>query len=394
MKQNCLKNGLSVVYGGYSQYYDACLGFNVGHLTEPRRGLAQLFERVLLMQNAGIIPYFGGAMTAYTASGNDFGDVLQKVAEIFSSRVVSEEKVEAAKKAILRQANYLKNRTVLRVRQAFKRAAFGVEPLEMDEAYLGQVCSYSVQDVLDFAERYYSASNAVLYVCGPDITFFDVNKAAEKFFGRFKGGEKHCTRFGSIYCGGGGVLGIEANLNMVMTGWSLTGFGRADSSVLNVLLSLFSSRLSKAYWANGLADTTVEVKVVSCYGERVLRVCLMSETADMKVLTDIFVTVVKRICRFEPYGRLLEKCRNTAVAEQLDCWEKPDNQALGVFLQRIGRFKYDIAGNEQSIYEVSGSEVLDAAKRLFKGAKPAYAATCVSGKTCYSYQDLLTKLDE
>ena len=74
-KSFSLSNGMSVVFVN-AKDSSVCLSVNVGHVNEPRTGLANLFEKTLLMQVKGIEPVFGGTMTAYKAYGDDFADAL------------------------------------------------------------------------------------------------------------------------------------------------------------------------------------------------------------------------------------------------------------------------------------------------------------------------------
>ena len=50
MKEFKLKNGMSVAYDERSQMKSVCLGVGVGHVNEPKLGIANLFEKMVLMQ--------------------------------------------------------------------------------------------------------------------------------------------------------------------------------------------------------------------------------------------------------------------------------------------------------------------------------------------------------
>ena len=85
MEKFQLNNGMSVVFAGHSKDYSVCLSVNIGHVNEPSKGIAALFEKTLLLQVKGVIPVFGGTMTAYTTGGEDLEEALEKVAQIFNS---------------------------------------------------------------------------------------------------------------------------------------------------------------------------------------------------------------------------------------------------------------------------------------------------------------------
>lgn len=82
MEKFQLNNGMSVVFAGHSKDYSVCLSVNIGHVNEPSKGIAALFEKTLLLQVKGVIPVFGGTMTAYTTGGEDLEEALEKVAQI------------------------------------------------------------------------------------------------------------------------------------------------------------------------------------------------------------------------------------------------------------------------------------------------------------------------
>ena len=101
MKSFKLSNGMSVVCAGQTKSYSVALSVNVGHVNEPKLGIANLFERTLLIQSAGILPIFGGTMTAYTVGGNDLDTVLAKVSKVFNQTVINDDFISRAKEEII-----------------------------------------------------------------------------------------------------------------------------------------------------------------------------------------------------------------------------------------------------------------------------------------------------
>ena len=120
MEKFQLNNGMSVVFAGHSKDYSVCLSVNIGHVNEPSKGIAALFEKTLLLQVKGVIPVFGGTMTAYTTGGEDLEEALEKVAQIFNSTVISEELVEQAKAAIVKQTHDTAPLTMRRMKLLYK----------------------------------------------------------------------------------------------------------------------------------------------------------------------------------------------------------------------------------------------------------------------------------
>ena len=45
MEKFQLNNGMSVVFAGHSKDYSVCLSVNIGHVNEPSKGIAALFEK-------------------------------------------------------------------------------------------------------------------------------------------------------------------------------------------------------------------------------------------------------------------------------------------------------------------------------------------------------------
>ena len=58
-----LYNGITVVTSRLNQQTSVSVTVNVGHVNEPKLGLAALFEQVLLKQSCGIQAVYGGTIT-------------------------------------------------------------------------------------------------------------------------------------------------------------------------------------------------------------------------------------------------------------------------------------------------------------------------------------------
>lgn len=177
MEKFQLNNGMSVVFAGHSKDYSVCLSVNIGHVNEPSKGIAVLFEKTLLLQVKGVIPVFGGTMTAYTTGGEDLEEALEKVAQIFSSTVISEELVEQAKAAIVKQTHDTAPLTMRRMKLLYKHTAFGADWVVTPNEYLLKIESYTAEDVREFANTYYTAANVVLAIAGPKIPLADMKEA-------------------------------------------------------------------------------------------------------------------------------------------------------------------------------------------------------------------------
>ncbi len=388
-----LNNGASVVYAGNAGEYSVCLSVNVGHVNEPKLGLANLFERVLLFQVKGIIPVFGGTMTAYTAVGDDLEEVLEKVAHIFTATSITEEYVELAKQAIVKQTNDAAPLTVRRAKLLYKHTAFGADLVRTTEEYLESVTSCTVEEVRAFANAYYTASNAVLVISGPKKPIAEIKQLVAQYFGEVESGIKQPKVDSNIYTGGYGRMDASDGLTRLMFGWDVKHLSVSDSPAANVMMSMFLRRLERAYADAGVCDAGVEFKIAGYYGLRTMRVTVTSRFATAKELTDIFVKALNRICDTEASVSRMEKSRNAAMVEKLDKYEKSDNKALETAWQLIGRGDmYNISNRIMGISDTTEHDVKVLARTVFRKKRPTYIVVAEPEEEAYSYQELMTML--
>lgn len=393
MEKFHLSNGLTVVYAGSAKEYSVCLSVNIGHVNEPRLGLANLFERVLLFQIKGIIPVFGGTMTAYTAGGDDLSDILKKMSQVFGGADISEEYVARAKESIIQETKDTAPLTVRRMKLLYKHTAFGADLVRPTEEYLHSVETSTLEDVCQFGCKYYTASNAVLVVAGPRLALCELKQLVQEHFGRVSKGEKLPKFKSNIYTGGFGRMDVEDGITRLMFGWDIKHLTISSSPVANVMMSMFLRRLERAYAENGVDDIFVDFKVAGYYGLRTMRATISSRSASAKELTEIFASVVNRICDTEASDRRMERSRNAAMVEKLDKYEKSDNKALETAWQLIGRGDmYNIANRINSISETSAHDVKVLSRDVFRHALPTYVVAASTKEEVYSYEELLRML--
>ncbi len=385
-----LSNGAAVVFSGGSGEYSVCLSVNIGHVNEPKLGLANLFERVLLFQVKGIIPVFGGTMTAYTAVGDDLEEVLAKVSQIFNATSITEEYVELAKNAIVKQTMDAAPLTVRRAKLLYKHTAFGADLVRTTEEYLQSVNSCSVEDVRSFANTFYTGSNLVLVISGQKKPVAEIKQLANKYFGNIPVGLKMPKLDSNIYTGGYGRMDVSDGLTRRMFGWDVKHLTVSDSPAANVMMSMFLRRLERAYADAGVNDANVEFKIAGYYGLRTMRVTVTSRFAGAKELTDIFVKALNRICDTEASVSRMEKSRNAAMVEKLDKYEKSDNKALETAWQLIGRGDmYNISNRIMGISDTSEHDVKVIARTVFRKRRPTYIVVAEPDEEAYSYQELV-----
>ncbi len=393
MEKHRLNNGMTVVYAGYAKEYSVCLSVNIGHVNEPRLGLANLFERVLLLQTKGIIPVFGGTMTAYTAGGDDLPEILGRMSQLFNPEAVTDEYVTKAKASIVQETHDTAPLTVRRMKLLYKHTAFGADLVRPTEEYLRSVITCSVDEVCRFAGKYYTASNAVLVVAGPELSLCELKQLARQYFGAVPAGEKQPQLKGDIYTGGYGRMDVADGMTRLMFGWDIKHLSIQDSPVANVMMSMFLRRLERAYAEAGVSDAYVDFKVAGYYGLRTMRTTITSRLAGPKELTDIFTAALRRICDTEASEMRMERSRNAAMVEKLDKYEKSDNKALETAWQLIGRGDmYNIANRINSISETTAHDVKVVSRNVFRHMKPTYIVAAAPEAEAYSYDELLSML--
>ena len=384
MEKIKLHNGMSVVYAGNAKSYHGCLSINVGHVNEPSLGIANLFERTLLLQTRGIVPVFGGTMTAYTTGGSDWEEVFSKLHQVLNQTVVNTSYVEEAK-ALIRQQTYdTAPMTMRRMKLAYKHTAFGDNLVKTTEEYLDSLMSYTTEDVRNFANTYYTGNNIVLVVAGPKITKKELKNLAEEFFGSVEAGQEIAPSKVNIYTGGFEKIEVKDFSSRVMFGWDMSDTSIDDSPIINVMMSMFLRRLERAFADLGLTNVQVDLKIAGYYGLRTIRAYISSPTLNARELTDVFVKALNRICDTVASDRRMERSRNAAMVEKLNKYDKSDDKALETAWQMIGRGNmYDVDIRINSIYETTAADVRDIAQKIFRGSRPTYIVAVPEGSNGY-----------
>lgn len=390
-----LPNGMTVRYVDHSTGFSGCLSVNVGHVSEPSLGLAGLFEKTLLLQTAGIIPFFGGTMTAYTACDTKLECVMQKLARVFNSTVVNNEFVTRAQAWITEETRKNALKPVRQMKLLYKHTAFGADLVRPTEEFLRQLNSYSTEDVRQFANTYYTASNVILVIAGPRSSVSAVKTLAEKYFGGLPEGTKQKEYKGSIYTGGFGRIDVVDDDTTLMFGWDASCLTIDDSPAANVMMSMFMNKLESAYLQKmPEAKVKVDFKIAGYYGIRTMRATISSPTATSQSLTDVFVSVVNDICDTPATDAVMESSRNWAMTEKLDKYERSDNLALETAWQLIGRGSmYDTKSRITSIHTTNAEMVRDVAERVFRGSRVTYIVATDASFPAYSYREVMNAMN-
>lgn len=393
MEKFQLSNGMNVVYAGYSAEYSVCVAIHVGHINEPKKGIAALFEKVLLLQLTGIIPVFAGTATIYTAGNEDLDEALETASQIFNPNLISDEMVEQAKLAILKQTQEATALVMRRMKLLYKHTAFGAENLMMPDDYLAIVDSYSAQDVREFMQTYYTAANIELVISGPRIPLADLKDAVNMYFRQVPVGVEQPRGVKNIYTGGLSRMVFAGNtLTRLMFGWDVGHLTLEDSATMNVMMSMFWKQVEQAF-AQEQIDAQVEFKIAGYYGARTVRL-LVAADFDAKTMADIIIKAVNHICDIPAPDELVVQSRNMAVNEKLDKHEKSDDTALEKVWQMIGRgVLSDPSSRIEEIKDVDADAVQVLAKRVFRGSKPAVVLVADVNVPFYSIDEICEKLE-
>lgn len=385
MKEITLANGMSVIYAGHAKSTTGCLSINVGHVNEPALGIANLFEHVLFLQSTGLTTIFGGTMTAYVANCldyEDYEDVFEKLSRVFEPHtVVNEAIVEKAKAEIARKTKDVANMTPRRMKLSYKHIAFNEARVTSTEEYLNKISSYSVEDVRNFANTYYTGRNIFLTVSGPNLTKKELKEFGEKYFGGIPEGTQNPTAKANIYTGGFERLGVPGATTHLRFGWDMSGTDVNDSPVINVMMHMFKRRMQRAFADLNMPDVQVDFKIAGFYGLRTVCAYLSSPVYDAKELTKVFINVVNRICDTVATDRRMERSRSDALVEKLNVYDTPEELAIETAWQVIGRQKmYDKTNRMQEIADTLAADVRDMADRIFRGSRPTYIVGLPQGK--------------
>lgn len=389
MKNFKLNNGMSIVLrSAGSKNTSVCLMVKVGHLNEPKLGIANLLEKTLLLQCNGVIPAFGGTMTAYTASGSDLDAIVARVAKILDGTIINDEFLSKAKAIIVKQTHDISPLAMRRAKLEYKHRAYGSDLVKTTEEYIDAINSYTVDEVREFANAYYTGANMVLVVAGRGFGVNEAKQLVEKYFGDVAPGKIISFCESNIYTGGAGRIDVEGSTVRLMFGWDL--FGMSDAPTCNVLMSMFLRRLERAYAEAGYSDVSVDLKIAGYYGLRTMRVFVMSQSVDAKTLTDVFVKALNRICDTNASDYRMERSRNAAMAEKLNKYDASDDCALEVAWQLIGRGQVEsCADSIYSIWETSADDVRCLACDIFRGSRLTYIVAQSAEKDAYSYAEVM-----
>ena len=395
-----MNNGATVVLAECGiQGISASVTVNVGHVNEPKLGIAALFENVLKKQVPEVQAVYGGTITSFI-TGGDKGQldvVLKKLSAIFKQPCLEEDVIQVAAEDIAEHTRDMAPLTKRQMKLLYKHTAFGKKRVLWDaDSYIQAVESYTAEDLQEFADKYYTAKNMVVVVAGKNLDKDVVLAKAKQYFGDVKEGERQRVK-NSFYTGGYNVLRPNGNYNQVMMGWDVTDI--KGSSSANVMMSMLAKRLERSFnevevdgkKVSRPSDAEIEVKIAGYYGYRTLRISVKSSQFSTNEIIDLVVKNVVRLQNSLASERRMESSKNWAMTEKLWLFSQPQPAAVETAWQLFGRDNmYDINERIGHIWEVSEHEIQAISRDIFAGSP--LTLVVATQEPHYTYKEVQEKL--
>lgn len=386
MKKIVLSNGMKVVKTNNSKVYSLSITVGIGHLNEPKLGLAAVCEKVLSPQLNNALAIQGGTITSYLTgcSAEDFEALLAKVAAVLKNPDLSQELVDAAAEDVAQHTRDLAPLPERQWKLCYKHTAFGTSKLVWDlDAYIESVKSLKTEDLEALVDTYYTGKNIVIGVAC-DLPLAELKELMEKYFGSIPAGKKQ--KFEKLeYTGGYTARPAVGDVQTIAIGWDVSSLSNVAEA--NVLMSMLSGRLERDVAGTGAVR---EVKIAGYYGMRTLRISIVAPAdKDINDFIDIICKNVKRVTTTLASDRRMETSRQRAATEKLAKFSEPQDAAVEVAWQELGRNgMYDVDDRITATFLVSARNVKEIAQDIFS-EKPTIV---VFGENPYSEKEILAKL--
>ena len=362
----------------------------LGHVNEPKLGLAGLFEQVLTREFAGVQAVYGGTITTYL-TGCARGQMKTKMEELARMAKFRDFHKDVVEHVALDIAEHTRDRAPLPDRQMrllYKHTAFGDANKVWDaDVYINAVMSYNADDLKQFADTYLTGKNIVFAISGGGVEerIDLVKKLAEELFGDIPAGRKRKVR-NELYTGGFAKMHAPDNYRQVMLGWDVSNLHNVAEA--NVMMSMLKGRLERAFIG---MNVDLEVKIAGYYGLRTLRISVVSrQEDDVNKFIDVICYNVHRLRTELASPRRLETSRNCAMAEKLFMFSQPQDRSVEISWQVLGRGEmYDINERINATWRVTARDVQEISEDIF--SKPL-TYVVYARQPFYSYEEVLKKL--
>ena len=386
MKKIVLSNGMKVVKTNNSKVYSLSITVGIGHLNEPKLGLASVCEKVLAPQLNNALAIQGGTITSYLTGcpAEEFENLLEKVAAVLKNPNLSQELIDAAAEDVAQHTRDLAPLPERQWKLCYKHTAFGTSKLVWDlDAYIESVKSLKTEDLEALVDTYYTGKNTVIGVAC-DLPLAELKELMEKYFGSIPAGKKQ--KFEKLeYTGGYTARPAVGDVQTIAIGWDVSSLSNVAEA--NVLMSMLSGRLERDVAGTGAVR---EVKIAGYYGMRTLRISIVAPAdKDINDFIDIICENVKRVTTTLASDRRMETSRQRAATEKLAKFSEPQDAAVEAAWQELGRNgMYDVDDRITATFLVSARNVKEIAQDIFS-EKPTIV---VFGENPYSEKEILAKL--
>lgn len=387
---NSLSNGVvCVISPNVKGVHDLTLSatVKVGHLNEPKLGIAAVYETVMMLQYPAVQAVYGGTITSYL-TGCKAAEVPQTL-EMLSALVQKPELSEdLLKKAVADIVQHTRDRNVLPRRQLkllYKHVAFNGGVVWNTDAYIRSLESLTPDDLQKFHDTYFTGKNLVIGLSG--VPLKKAQPLLEKTFGEIPAGKVQKTMLPE-YTGGYGSLPENGKFHRVLMGWDVSSL--VNVAEANVMMSMLSGRLERSFADSGV-DANVEVKIAGYYGYRTLRVAVeTSPDVCVNEALDVICYNIRRLKHELASERRMETSRNRAMTEKLFKFGQPEAAAVEVAWQVLGRgAMYDVDERINATWQVSARDVQDISVDVF--SSPVTCVIC-GKEPYYGLDELNAKL--
>ncbi len=401
MEKFKLNNGATIVITDCSsKELSVSVTVNVGHVNEPKLGIASLYENVLMKQMSKVQTIYGGTVTSFfTGCAKEEAEVtISKMAQLIKSPYLGKDLIEAAAFDIVEHTRDMAPLVKRQMKLLYKHTAFGTKRVLWDaESYIAALESYGAEDLKEFANKYYTGKNLVVVFAGKHLKSEVLKPLAEKYFGDIPSGERQRVQ-NSIYTGGYGSIHSNGDYRQIMLGWDVTEI--KESSSANVLMSMLAKRLERSFNEKYdpvkkvkvacSTDAQIEVKIAGYYGRRTLRITVTSSQMSTNEMLDIVCQNVCRLQNSEASERRMESSKQWAMSEKLWFFSQPQPAAVETAWQLFGKGEmYDINDRINYIWNVSAHEVKAISRDIF--AAPL-TMVLYTDEPHYSYKEVQEKL--
>lgn len=391
MEKIILKNGATVLYKKSAQM-GVSLTIKVGHLNEPKLGIAAVFERVVgLLAKEQVMSFYGGSMTSFFCGASDDVQLIARIACLYDwciNTPITQKILYRAVADIVLHTSDLAPLPLRQTKLAYKHTAYSKNEVVWDtNFYINSVRSLSVKDLEDYRASCFVGNNMVLVCTGSESAKKQCVEMAEHYFGNLLPGHRHEVD-NLLYTGGYQQLNGNGSTNILMLGWDITNIrSRAEA---NMLMTMLSGRLERSFAESNILATH-EVKVAGYYGFNTIRISAscMKRNEFSKVVDIVCANVVRAATQLVS-DRRLETTRQRAMTERLLEASKAQPTSVRLAWQFLGRdVMYDAKEWINYVWDVDALDLRDTAREIF-----ASPFTCVvyTDTPSPSYEQIKEKL--